>query len=85
LSATGRSWAESVAQRNFRFVLAAIPSSRISRATLFTLQGTPQATSSARILGLPYRALTSPWTAFMATTRASRLPDLLLFGLPRQS
>ena len=52
-SATGRSWLESVVTRNFRFVLAAIPSRRMSRATVFTQQGTPRATNSARIRGLP--------------------------------
>src|SRR5881227_2860040 len=47
LSATGRSWLESVVQRNFRAVLAAMPFSCITRATVFTQQSCPRATSSA--------------------------------------
>ncbi len=52
-SATRRPWLESVVQRDFRLVLAAIPSRRISRATVFTEQATPRATGSAWIRGLP--------------------------------
>ena len=40
-SATGWSWLESVVQRNFRLVLAAIPASLISLATVLTQHGVP--------------------------------------------
>jgi hypothetical protein len=53
LSATGRSWSESVVQRYFRAALAAIPPSRINLATVLTQQSWPRATSSACIRGLP--------------------------------
>src|SRR5262245_27086901 len=46
-SATGRSWLESVVQRNFRAVLAAMPLCCITRATVFTQHPWPRATSSA--------------------------------------
>ena len=52
LSATGRSWLESVVQRNFRAVLAAMPCSRISLATVLTQQPWPRAVQ----LGVDARA-----------------------------
>ena len=56
--ATGSAWFESVVWRNFRFVFAAIPASRMTRATVFTQHPCPRATNSAWIRGLPYRAFT---------------------------
>jgi hypothetical protein len=53
LSATGRSWPESVVWRNFRAVLAAMPLPRINLATVLTQQLWPRATSSAWMRGLP--------------------------------
>ena len=52
-SATGRSCLESVVQRNFLAVLAAMPLSRINLATVFTQQGRLRATNSAWMRGLP--------------------------------
>ena len=53
LSATGRSWLESVVPRNFRAVLAAMLFSCINLATVLTQQSWPRATSSAWMRGLP--------------------------------
>ncbi len=53
LSATGRSWLESVVQRNFRAILAAMPFCCIRRPTVFTQQSCPRAASSACPRGLP--------------------------------
>jgi len=52
-SATGRSWFESVVRRNLLLALAAIPRSRISFATVITLQRRPATANSAWIRGLP--------------------------------
>ena len=52
-SATGSEWFESVVRRNFRLVLAEIPASRMTLATVFTQQSCPRATNSAWMRGLP--------------------------------
>jgi hypothetical protein len=52
-SATGRSWLESVVQRDVRAVLAVISLSRMSLATVLTQHSCPRAASSAWMRGLP--------------------------------
>ena len=52
-SATGSAWFESVVWRNFRFVFAAIPASRMTFATKFTPHACPRSTNSAWMRGLP--------------------------------
>ena len=53
LTATGRSWSESVVHRNFRADWAARPCARMSLATVLTQHVAPRATNSACSRGLP--------------------------------
>ena len=65
--------------------MAAIPASRMTRATMFTQHVVPRATNSAWIRGLPYRPFTSAWIAATCPASSSRRTAAALGSRDRQA